>query len=234
MEAGQTYDVSVAAQPVNQACSVTSGAGTVPSANVTNVTVLCVSIPPPPPTTYSIGGTVSGLGAGKALQLLLQYSGTSTSTISVSANGLFTFDPVKVDAGQAYVVSVILQPAEQTCSVTNGSGTAIATVTNIGVVCVSPTPTYSIGGTVSGLDAGKTLQLRLQYAGTLTTTISVSVNGQFTFDPVHVEAGQTYVASVVTQPTQQTCSVTNGSGTPRTSPISPSPAWTRLFRSAAP
>jgi len=45
-----TYSVTVSSQPVGQTCSVTNGGGTISSANVTNVAVLCqdaVLAPPP-------------------------------------------------------------------------------------------------------------------------------------------------------------------------------------------
>ena len=190
---GDAYSVSIATQPVNQVCSVTNGTGTMPAADVTNVTVTCVTNPPPV-VTYSIGGTVSGLGAGKTLRLGLQHSGNVGNTIDVTSNGQFDFDPVKVVAGAAYVVSIATQPVNQVCSVTNGTGTMpAADVTNVAVICVddpSPVVTYSIGGTVSGLDAGKTLQLGLRHSGNVGSTIDVTSNGPFNFDPVKVAAGR--------------------------------------------
>ena len=51
---GATYAVSVVTQPVNQVCSVANGTGTMQAANVSNVTVTCVTGTPPPPTSFSI------------------------------------------------------------------------------------------------------------------------------------------------------------------------------------
>ena len=96
---------------------------------------------------------MTGLEAGKTLQLGLQRSGGSSTTITVSADGAFVFDPVKLAAGETYVVSVVTQPTEQTCSITNGSGTMVnANVTSVAVACVATTTTYSVGGTIVGLD----------------------------------------------------------------------------------
>ena len=68
---------------------------------------------------------------------------------------------------------MLTQPPGQTCTVTNGSGTANANVTNVAVNCVT---TYSIGGTVSGL-VGTGLVLQNNGADNLTFTVS----GAFTF-----------------------------------------------------
>src|SRR5882672_3610651 len=92
---------------------------------------------------YTVGGTVTGLaGTGLVLQ------DNSGDNLAIQANGAFTF--ATVVAG-AYSITVLTQPATptQTCTVTNGVGTAGANVTNVAVHCVANT--YTIGGTVSGL-----------------------------------------------------------------------------------
>lgn len=86
---------------------------------------------PPPPSTYEIGGTVSGLsGTG----LILQDNGGDN--LSISSNGSFSFSAA-VASGSAYAVTVYSEPANpaQVCTVTNGSGMAMANVTNVGVTC---------------------------------------------------------------------------------------------------
>lgn len=214
---GAAYAVSVTAQPAGQTCSVANGSGTMPAADVTNVAVTCVNDPPPPAATYAVGGTVSGLGSGKTLQLGLRHSGDVTRAISVTANGAFDFDPERVAAGQPYAVSVVTQPAGQTCSVANGSGTMPGVaVTNVTVTCADDPPpivTYSIGGTVSGLATGTTLRLGLAHAGSTGNAIDVTANGQFSFGSDRVTAGDSYVVSIQAQPSGQNCSITNGSGT---------------------
>jgi hypothetical protein len=96
-------------------------------------------------TTYSIGGTVSGLsGTG----LVLQNNGGDNLT--VNSNGAFTF-ATKVNSSGAYAVTVATQPSGQTCTVAAGNGTATANVTNVGVTCTSTASTITVGGTVSGL-----------------------------------------------------------------------------------
>jgi subtilisin-like proprotein convertase family protein len=155
------------------------------------------------PTTYTVGGNVGGLtGSGLVLSL-----NAGAQTLPVAANGAFTF-PTGLADGAAYAVTIGTQPSGQTCSVANGSGTiGGANVTNVAVTCAA-TPTYTIGGTVSGLSgAGLVLSLN---AGA--QTLPVAANGAFTF-PTAVANGTAYAVTVGTQPAGQTCSVTNGSGT---------------------
>jgi len=189
---GAAYSVTVLTQPTGQSCTVTSGSGTA-SANVSNVQVTCAT------TTYTIGGTVSGLtGTG----LVLQDNGGNN--LAVSASGSFTFSTA-VASGAAYSVTVLTQPTGQSCTVTSGSGTATANVSNVQVTCA--TTTYTIGGTVSGLTG---TGLVLQDNGG--NNLSVSASGSFTFSTA-VASGAAYSVTVLTQPTGQSCTVTSGSGT---------------------
>lgn len=127
MANGAGYNVTVQTQPANpgQTCSVTNGTGTVSGANVTGVVVNCVT------HTYTVGGAISGLGAGKSV--VLQNNGTNNLT--PAANGSFTFTTPVAD-GAAYAVTVLTQPVGQTCAVTSGNGTLSgANVTDIAVAC---------------------------------------------------------------------------------------------------
>jgi hypothetical protein len=83
---------------------------------------------------YSVSGTLSGLGAGKYVTLLVN----SGSPLTLSGNGSFTM-PTSISGG-AYSVSVGAQPTGQTCSVTNASGSITnypngSNVTNVSVTC---------------------------------------------------------------------------------------------------
>ena len=190
------YTVSVLTQPVGENCVVTGGSGTVHAGNVI-VPVTCTV------TSFTVGGTVSGLAAGKSVALL----DNGGNGISVSSNGAFTF-LAQVASGSAYSVTVKTQPTGETCAVTNGSGTvAGANVTNIAVTCTSTTVnTYTIGGTISGLSGSVVLQNN--GGDSLTRT----ANGSFTFT-IALATGATYAVSVSTQPSGQSCSVSNGTGT---------------------
>ncbi len=75
--------------------------------------------------------------------------------------------------------------------------------------CHGSTITETVGGTVIGLQSGTTQQLALQDNGT--DTLTISKNGSFTF-PTALDVGTTYVVTVSTQPTGETCSVENQVG----------------------
>ncbi len=199
--AGSGYAVTVGSQPTGQTCSVSNASGAGVNADVTNVSVVCANTAT---SSYSIGGTVSGLPSGQ--QVSLVDNGDSANALPVTANGSFTF-PTKVSG--AYAVTVGSQPSGATCSVIQGSGTATANVTNVSVSC--STTSYTIGGTVSGLTSGQTATLELN--GNTANTVSLSsTSTSFTFS-TGVPAGQSYAVTVATQPSGETCTVSNGSGT---------------------
>jgi 6-phosphogluconolactonase (cycloisomerase 2 family) len=120
---GATYQVTVLTQPQNQRCTVSGGSGTITSADVVNVQVICIT------PTYSVGGTVAGLVGTVVLQ------NNAGDNLTVSANGSFSF-ATPVAQGEAYQVTLLTQPAFQRCTVTANSGTiAWADVTNVEVAC---------------------------------------------------------------------------------------------------
>lgn len=84
----------------------------------------------PPPSNYTVGGTVSALSGNLVLQ------NNAGDDLTVGANGSFTFATSLADLSP-YRVTVSTQPSGQSCSVSNGSGTISGTnVTNVGVDCV--------------------------------------------------------------------------------------------------
>ncbi len=157
---------------------------------------------------YTIGGTISGLtGTG----LVLQNNGGNNLSVNAGATS-FTFS-APISGGSTYSVTVLTQPSipAENCQVTNGGGTANANVTNVQVACAIPT--YTIGGTVSGLTgAGLVLQ---DNGG---DNLSVSANGTFTFATA-LQGGATYDVTVFAQPAGQTCTATNNSGTVATAAV---------------
>lgn len=78
--------------------------------------------------TYSVGGSVSGLGPGLSLQLL----NNGGNAVTVGGNGGFRF-PGKLSAGATYAATVGTRPSGQQCTIDKGSGTvANADVAEIG------------------------------------------------------------------------------------------------------
>jgi len=127
---GFSYTVAIVSQPVGETCTGDQQ-GTVGLQGVT-VAIVCT------PSSLTIGGTVTGLSAGKSV--VLQDNGGNATT--VSANGPFNFS-TSVAYQSPYAVTVSTQPTGESCAVTNGSGTVPgANVTNVTVVCA---PTADAG-----------------------------------------------------------------------------------------
>ena len=195
-----SYNVSVGTQPVGETCSVANGTGSGVTAAVSNVTVVCSTL------TYTLSGTVSGLGAGDQVTL-----NNGTDAVTANANGTFSF-PTPVPYNGTFGVTVGTQPVGQTCSVGNGTNSGVtANVSNITVVCA--TITYPIGGTVSGLATGQQVTLTNG-----SDTVTVTANGIYSFT-LPVPYNGTYNVAVGTQPTGQTCSVANATGSGATAAV---------------
>ena len=193
---GSTYAVSVATQPteLSQTCTVTSGAGTLAGANVTDVQVTCVT------DDFTVGGTVSGL-AGTGLVL----RNNAGDDLPVSGDGAFTF-PTALADGSTYAVTVRTQPTDprQVCAVTNATGQISGSdVTAIEVDCITG---YSVGGTVSGLRAtGLVLDLNNRSA------LLFEQDSDFVFD-LSLTTGQTWSVRILFEPDVHTCAISPESG----------------------
>jgi hypothetical protein len=153
---------------------------------------------------FSVGGTVAGLASGSSVVLV----NNGSDALTVGSNGAFTLATL-VARNAAYGVTVKTQPAGQICAVARGTGSAVANVTDVAVTCQAlGANLVTLGGTISGLQAGATLVLQNNAGNDLT----VGSNGGFTFAS-GVAVGSAYAVSVKTQPAGQTCTVTAGAGT---------------------
>jgi hypothetical protein len=169
----------------------------------------------------SIGGTLNGLGSGQTVTL----QNNSTDNLTLSANGPFTFaTPITVSASAAsttttttpttapYSVTVLTQPSGQTCTVTNGSGTVSSTTLTVTNVAVSCSAAGSVGGTVIGLTAGGSLVVTVSINGAAAGNVTVTTNGPFVIPGV-LTPNANYAVTVTGQPTGQTCTPANATGT---------------------
>jgi Galactose oxidase, central domain/Kelch motif len=200
LASGTAYAVTVLTQPPGQNCAISNGSGAAILASVANVTVVCSD------NTFTIAAVVSGLLANNSL--VLQLNGANNLT--VSANGTATFN-APIASGSTYAVTVMTQPASESCTVTNGTGTVTtANISNVAVTC-SPS-TYTIGGTVSGLSATVVLQ------DNAADNLSITANGSFVFH-TPLASGSGYAVAVFTQPTGQTCAVSSGTGSVATANV---------------
>jgi hypothetical protein len=180
------------------ACGGGGGGGTATPTATTNSTTTAA--------TYTIGGSISGL----TNEGLILVNGTDTDTPG-TGDQAFTF-PTALAAGTAYSVSVQLQPDALKCAVVNGTGTVgTANITNVEVNCVSPS--FSLGGTISGLTAAG-----LVLANGAATVSPAAAATSFTF-PTSLVTAASFNVTVATQPSGQTCTVSNGQGVILTSSV---------------
>ena len=159
---------------------------------------------------YPVSAAVSGLLSGKTLVLNLKVNNAATYSLPRSSNGTVAFTP-SLNTGDSYLVSVGVQPTGQLCSVIAPSGTVANNSVTVNVNCV---PTYTVGGTVSGLVTGGTLVLKLNN----TITKVLAINGPFAF-ATGLATGTSYIIGVGIQPVGQICSVTGGTSTVGTESI---------------
>jgi hypothetical protein len=197
------YSVTVEQQPTGQTCTVANATGSGLTADVSNIAVTCSTI------TYTVAGTLTGLGDGRSVTLADNVS----DTLTLSGNGPFTF-VAPVNHNGAYTATVASQPTGQICSITNGSGVGVtANVSNVGVSC--NVQTFTVSGTVAGLQSGG----QITFMNNGADPVVVSANGAFVFD-VPVNYGGSYAVTVNQQPTGQTCTVSSGSGSNVTAAVS--------------
>ncbi|MBS0579168.1 MAG: hypothetical protein JSR36_07890 [Proteobacteria bacterium] len=158
------------------------------------------------PPAQTVAGTISGLSTGG----LTLANGADRLNVAAGATA-FSF-PTQVSSGSAYAVTVAAQPANATCTVANGSGTANGTAISVQVTCI--TAKFHLGGTISGLTAaGLTLA---NGADSVSPSAGATT---FTF-PSTVASGVPYSVTVRAQPAGLNCTVAAGSGTMAGSDVS--------------
>lgn len=158
--------------------------------------------------------SLSGCGTSKyALQATIQNLDSSGLTLdidgalqSVPAGATSQTLAPALPSGAHYQVVIASQPAADTCTLTNGSGTVGKASAAVEVSCVPNS--YSVSGTLKGLTVDG---LVLRDNGADSTAISANAT-QFTM-PTAVAVGSTYAITVEDQPTGLTCSVNGGTGT---------------------
>jgi len=135
---GSPYAVTVLTPATGETCTVAGGTGTMPPAAVTSVAVTCA------PDAYTVGGSISQLTT-TGLVLI-----NGSDTLSVAANATQFTMPTSVAGGSTYNIMVQTEPAGQTCTVSNGTGTVgTAAVTSVAVSCVNHVEIVGGGGSVS-------------------------------------------------------------------------------------
>ncbi|KQQ47560.1 hypothetical protein ASF61_02710 [Duganella sp. Leaf126] len=170
---------------------------------------------------YTVQGSVTGLTVD-GLQLA---NGGNTISVPKGATS-FSF-PQQIDYGAEYDITVAQQPPYFSCGVSNGKATAGYTVSIAAVVSCSPIA-YTVGGTYSGLvSVEKTTptdgSTPTDVANTVTlingsgaqTTLSSAAGSSGTFTAASLNNGDVYSISILTQPKNLTCTLSNQSGVVR-------------------
>jgi len=223
----ETYSVVTSSTSV---LTATSSSGT-PSGSGANGAIYGGG---PPPIATSAGFSAATTVAVPGSQLaqgenIINIVATNTATPGCEGQNSYQCNPAGVLFGASFTDSV---SAEPTCS----GGASVGTVQTKSCpsgqtgdefrvcacilgngewtpwfnACQTPPPTYTIGGTISGLTGGG---LELQDNGGNNLTVSAGASS-FTFNG-SVPAGSSYSVTVLTQPSNptQSCTVANGSGT---------------------
>lgn len=161
------------------------------------------------PVLYNVGGMLAGLGAGKSVTLAhVDAAGATAQSASFHFNGAYS---LRLPAGTAYNLRVLVQPVGQVCTVREGTGVVAGEVNNIAVTCVDELldpQARPVAGQVTGLAGGQTLVLMLTAHG-VTQEAIVHADGSFQF-PSAVTG--TYTVSVKSAPAGQACAVANAEG----------------------
>jgi len=194
LASGSPYTVTIGTQPAGQNCTLTGGSGTVGSANNPSIGITCAA------QSFTAGGTIAGLTVSGLVLV------NGSDTLSVPANSTSFTMPTSIAFGSAYAVTVQTQPANFTCTVSNGSGTMGAgPVTTVAVMCTQSA--FTVGGPISGLTVGGLV------LANGTDTLSVLANATTFTMPTRVANGATYNVTVQANPVAVACLVTNGTGT---------------------
>lgn len=142
---GSSYTLTWS-NPSGYSCVAPTPTGTVTGA--VNITITCS---PLALSSYTVGGSVSGLSHGSTLTL--KNNGIDSKIIFF--DGTFSF-ALPLSYGDSYNVT-FAQPASHSCTLGNGSGVVTGNINNVQVNCVLNR--YLLGGWVSGLPTGDNVVL---------------------------------------------------------------------------
>ena len=189
---GGTYAVTVASQPSGYVCSVSNGSGSVSTTNINNISLSCIS-------TFSIGGTISGLGASG---LVLQNNAGDNLTLNSGATS-FTFG-TKLNASTSYAVTVLTQASGYVCTTANASGTTGSSdISNVAISCVT---SGSINCNVTG--TGIASSATVGYGASTRACNASGYHGTGTLSGTCTSNGQNLTASGCISDASVTCNVT--------------------------
>ena len=214
--AGASYTITTTST-VQKTCRVVpAGEQIMGDADVTDIVVICE-------LTYFISGRVSGAADNSqiTITLLLADSNTSrpinvtTVSITPNANGEYSF--TDIPRNKYYFIVVASATANEVCTspIATFSDKLIVNFPNRNINCsIATANTYSVGGTISGLEDDETIFLTLSPTGGNVESIIITADADattadnFAFNTKLVN-GDTYTTTVAIQPTGRTCTVDN-------------------------
>jgi|GEM_PF-1297297 len=200
---GGSYSVTVA-DSGSLVCDVKNGA----ASNVT-------STPPPVIVTcsggdgssFSVGGTVTGLTTGQAFTVRLNPDATP---FYFSKNGSYQF-PTLLARGAGYNVQIVTQTHGLFCRPVNGVGTIANANATVDIGCKTIEKAWPIHAQVTGLADGNALALHNQQPGHADEVRLFTKDGTQTFEQPVPDQGEYLVfIGPESQLNGQLCSVVNG------------------------
>ncbi len=213
-----TYNVAIQtkSRDPEQNCEVVGGQGTIARGNVDTIRVNCGDAIN---NVATITGSVTGL-LGSGLQIT-NTSSAGNQTITINSSS-FAFS--SIPSGSTYSFAITAQPTTpfQTCTITTPSslsGTATSSPISLVVNCsngFSIQGTVAIGGGSASNIIGSGFEISLSDNGGgpafLTQSLLLSP-GQTTFAfPDTIPNGAQYFITIITNPSNQSCSITTGAG----------------------
>jgi hypothetical protein len=168
--------------------------------------------------TFVLGGPVTGLKyPGLVITNVTNGDAVTVAPPATAGNTSYALGKT-VEYGETYNVQITSAPAHQTCVLSGGSDTA-GRLASISIQVDCAIQSFSIGGTVTGLKETGTATLTGLVLGNGADRLAVEKNAAYVM-PLQVPYAETYGVYVLTQPTGQTCTVSNASGTVNTVQLS--------------
>lgn len=153
-------------------------------------------------TSHTLSVTVNG--SGRVTSPAGGLDCANSCSVQVADNAVVTLTAVPATGFALQAWGGACSGSAATCTLTIGAARSVTAT----FVSSSPAPRFTLGGTLSGLAAGARVVLRNNGSDDLT----LAANGSFQFSQ-SVAQGASYSVGIATQPSGQTCSVANGSGT---------------------
>lgn len=188
------FEVSVQTQPLHQTCTLAHATGTIAAADITNVDLACVENP-----RYRIQGMATGIAGNTQLSLNAQ------ETLTISTSGNFAFETTLFE-GAEFSLNLVSAAPGYTCTLTPSNDViGPADFTTVALDC-APIPTFTVGGSVTGLNGTLTLTLA---GGVGPEPLAINADGAFVFASSLLDA-TVFNVSITGQPANQICNITQG------------------------